>query len=177
LPENSVTTSSPDQEAPWERAIARVSRVLSYIGMVFVILMMLLTVAHGIGRYAFEAPIKGLVEMSQFMLVLVIFCLMPYTETKKNHLIIGILVDRLPQRAQAIMSSIMYIFSLLVLGIATYRAFERGLFQIAAGQTSMFLRIPHWPFFFVVCICWLLLMLAIAVNLVHFLRAARRGTG
>jgi len=59
--------------------------------------------------------------------------------------------------------------------VATYRAFERGVFQIGAGQTSMFLRIPHWPFFFIVCLCWLLLMLAIVVNLIHFLRMARRG--
>jgi len=146
-----------------------------YIGMVFVILMMLLTVAHGIGRYVFNSPILGLVEMSQFMLVLVIFMLMPYTEIKKNHLVIGLIVDRMPQKGQAIINSIMYIFSLLVLGVATYRAFERGVFQIGAGQTSMFLRIPHWPFFFIVCLCWLLLMLAIVVNLIHFLRMARRG--
>jgi len=141
--------------------------------MVFVILMMLLTVAHGVGRYIFNSPIKGLVEMSQFMLVLVIFMLMPYTETKKNHLVIGLVVDRMPQKAQAILNSVMYIFSLLVLGVATYRAVERGVFQIGAGQTSMFLRIPHWPFFFIVCLCWLLLMLAVAVNLIHFLRMTR----
>ena len=176
MPENPITTPSSEQVASWERSIARLLRVVSYIGMVCVIVMMLLTVVHGVGRYVFETPIKGLVEMSQFLLVLVIFLLMPYTETKKNHLVIGLVVDRLSQRAQAIMNSIIYIFSLLLLVIVTYRAFERGVFQINTGQTSMFLRIPHWPFYFIVCLAWLLLMLAIAVNLIHFLRAARKGS-
>ena len=176
MSENSATTSGIDQEAPWERRIASALRVLTYIGMVFVILMMLLTVVHGVGRYAFDSPIKGMVEMSQFMLVLVIFCLMPYTEIEKNHLIIGIIVDRLPQRGQAIMNSIMYIVSLLVLSVATWQSFERGIFMVGAKKTSMFLNIPVWPFYFVVCICWLVLMLAIAVNLIHYLRATRKGT-
>ena len=122
MPKNEEVNFFSPQDAPWERRTAKILRVLSYVGMVFVVAMMALTVVHATGRYVFNKPVLGVVEMSCFMLVLVIFFTGAYTMVLKGHIKVGVVVDRLPQRTQAIIDSITYILSLGFVVIALWQS-------------------------------------------------------
>jgi hypothetical protein len=47
-----------------ERIAETVLKKTHYIGMVFALLMMLLTTVHAVGRYLLGLPVPGLVELS-----------------------------------------------------------------------------------------------------------------
>ena len=50
------------------------SKILAYLGAVTLFLMMLLTTADVAGRYILNQPILGGLEITEFMIVSVVFC-------------------------------------------------------------------------------------------------------
>lgn len=165
-----------NRASPWEKALSRILLGVLYFGMVVMIILMLLTVAHAIGRYAFDCPIEGLVELSCFMLVIIIFSTAACTEMEKAHIVIGTIVDRLSERNQAIIDSISYVLSLMLTLVAFWYTVEQGLYYIEEDYGSLILSIPHFPFVFFVAIGWITLAVAILLRLIHFLKAIRRAS-
>ena len=177
MAKNEHTSFFSEQDTPWERRIARMLAALEYIGMAFVILMMTLTVVHAVGRYGFDQPITGLIEMSCFMLVIIIFLTIPHTQVMKGHICITLVVDRFPQRTQAIIDSITYTLSLALSIVALWQSVVRGIYLSGSGYVTAMLGIPHFPFVFIVALGWGLIALAILLQLIHFIGQAVRGSG
>ncbi len=148
-------------------AIEHILKTIHYIGMIFVLLMMLLTSLHAIGRYMFGLPVPGLVELSSYMLVTMIFLTAPYTAIVKGHITISVIVDRFSPRAQAIIDVIVYTLCLAISVIAAWQTFVRGLFIMGENQVSTILSIPNAPFIFLVGAGWSLFSLAILVHIIN----------
>ena len=177
MEENKYTSFFSKRDAPWERRIAQVLGVVQYVGMAFVVLMMVLTVIHAVGRYGFNKPITGLVEMSCFMLVIIIFLTGAYTQVVKGHICITLVVDRFSERTQAIIDSITYTLSLAFAIVVFWQSVVRGVYLMGSGYVTAMLGIPHFPFLYIVAIGWGLLALAILLHLIHFVDCAVRGGG
>ncbi|MBT8339774.1 MAG: TRAP transporter small permease [Desulfatitalea sp.] len=143
-------------------------RTIHYFGMVFVVLMMLLTTVHAAGRYFLGLPVQGLVELSGYMLVTMIFLTVPYTAMVKGHIAIGVIVDRLPLRIQAAIDIFTHLPCLALSILAAYRTFIRGAYILQEGQVSTILGIANAPFVFIVACGWALFACAI---LMHTLNA------
>ena len=175
MPNNNITSFFSNEDAPWERLISRVFLGFHYAAMVVLLLMMVVTVVHGIGRYAFNTPIYGLVEMSQFMLTIIIFLTAAYTEVVKGHISIGIVTDRFSKRTQAIIDSATYIFSLIIIIVACWQTIVLGMDFVESTRRSALLYVPHFPFAFIAALAWLMLGIAVLLHLIHYIaRAARR---
>jgi len=91
-----------------------VTRILGYIAAAALFLMMLLTTVDVGGRYLFQAPIMGVYELTEFMMVCVVFFSLAYTQSRKGHVEVDILVGRFPKRVQEALTIVNYIVSILV---------------------------------------------------------------
>lgn len=157
------------QVTKWQSYMETVLRKMLYFGMAFLIAMATITVVHSVGRYVFDKPIAGLVEMSDFMLVIVISLAGAYTMVMKGHISVGLVVDKLPERIQAVIGTVTYLLSLMFTGIAAWQAFVRGTYLLQEEQTSEILRIPHYPFLYLVGIGWTLFSLVILLQLINYI--------
>lgn len=175
MPENKEVGFFSSQDAPWERRTASVLGVFAYVGMAFVVAMMLLTVVHATGRYLFNKPVLGVIEMSSFMLIMVIFLTGAYTQVVQGHIRVGVLVDRLPGKIQVIIDSFTYSLSLAFVLVALWRAVMQGIHLIEEGCVSVVLGIPPSPFLFIIAFGWGILGLALMMHLRHFFPRAVRG--
>ena len=155
-----------------DKRVTAICKAAHYGGTGIFVAMMIITVVHGIGRYGFDRPIPGLIELSSYMLVGGGILVGAYTMVLKGHITIGMLVDRLSERTQALIDSITYILCLVFAIVALWQAFVQGLFLMPTGQSSNILDIPVFPFLFIIGIGWGLLCLAIVMHLVHFLPRA-----
>ena len=142
-------------------------KTIHFVGMVFVLLMMLLTTLHAIGRYILGLPVPGLVELSSYMLVTMIFLTAPYTALVKGHITISVIVDRFSLRTQVIIDAIVYMLCLALCIIAAWQTFVRGLFIMEEKQVSTILSIPNAPFILLVGAGWSLFSLAILVHIIE----------
>ena len=75
---------------------------LSYLGAAALFGMMILTTADVIFRYAFNSPILGAFEVTEFLVLLVIFSFLGYTQAQKSHISVDLLFNLFPVKLQTI---------------------------------------------------------------------------
>jgi TRAP-type C4-dicarboxylate transport system permease small subunit len=148
-----------------ERITEAVLKKIHYAGMFFILLMMLLTTAHVTGRYFLSLPIPGLVELSSYMLVSMIFLCVPYTGMMHRHITIDILAGRWSKRLEAIIQLVVYGLCFGIAVIAAWQSFIRGFYIMGQHQVSTILSIPNAPFVFVVGLGWALYCFVTLLNI------------
>lgn len=142
--------------------IQRVTVVLCYIGMIWLIPMMLLTAGDIAGRVLFSRPIPGIVELSSYMLAVFILLGVAYTHQMKGHVRVSMLVSRLPERAGHIMDMFTTLLSLFIIFVLAWQGWVVG---IEERTVSDMLRIPQLPFRLLVSVAALFLCLELLIDL------------
>lgn len=150
-----------------ERGVANVLRMCQNIGMGLLVALVLLTVAHVVGRSFFKSPIFGVTEVSSFMVVSLVFLSGAYNIVINRHITIDFIVKRFPERHRAVIESFIYIICLVLAALALWQCIVRGIWIMHAGQTTNLLKIPHFPFIFVMAFGWGLFVVAILTYLFH----------
>ena len=85
-----------------ESASHRWNWVIMVGGSIVILAIVLLVVADVSGRYLFNSPIKGSLELSGVMLAIVAFLCFSYALIQRTHIRMTLLLDRLPVRLQLI---------------------------------------------------------------------------
>lgn len=132
---------------------------------------MLLTVANVFLRDVFNKPIRGTPELSEFMMVLVIFLALAWCAITRKHVRVELIVTRFSPRIQMILNSITL---LLTLGIFVIITWQSVLESMAVYDATSLLRIPHTPFYWVMTIGLGLFSLSILVLLIENITEARK---
>ena len=152
------------------KIIYSLSRFAGYLATGILGLLMLLVVADVIG-YQFGVPIKGTPEISEFMIVTVIFLALAWCAVTRKHVRVDLIVSHFPSRTQAILDSITLLAALVVYGIMTWRSVLESMEVYA--ETSI-LRVPHAPFYWIMTFGLALFCLSIVVLVIENIAEARK---
>ncbi len=127
------------------------------VGLVALVFMMALTVADVLMRYCFRAPIPGASELTELMLVVIVFFAIADTHTVKGHVAVDLVISRLAPHTRAVIG---FVVSCLSLGLFLVITIENMLEAYAKwnnGETTHLLFIPVSPFFCVIALgCFIL---------------------
>jgi TRAP-type C4-dicarboxylate transport system permease small subunit len=132
---------------------------------------MILTVANVILRDFFEKPIMGTPELSEFMMVLVVFLALAWCAITRKHVKVELFTSRFSTRTQAILNGITLI---LALGIYIVITWQSALESMAVYDTTSLLRIPHTPFYWSMTSGLGLFCLSILVLIIENIIEARK---
>ncbi len=129
-----------------ERGIGRLSLVLAAVAAVVLAFMMFLMVTDVFCRYLLNRPILGAFEITEFMMIILVFFSIARAQIKKAHISVDVLILKLPRRTQQIFQAI---GSLLGLGLFSLMAWQMALHALRvyrAHQRSIDLGLPVFPF-------------------------------
>jgi len=154
------------------RGLSPLTRVVGNIGASVIAVMMLLTVTDVVGRRVFNHPLGGSYELSELMLVIVVFFSFAHCEFLRGHITIGLVVSRLKQRAQNVIDSIMYVFFLAMFCLLTWRLWLYAMEVRQHNLLSGVLEVPIFPFVFLESLCCALLSLVVLMRLLLFFAGA-----
>ena len=135
--------------------------------MIAAAIIMVLTTVDVLMRRLFDFPIKGSFELSDYLLVVVVFCSVAYVMTVKGHIIVDVFTNKYPQRFSSALSFISLILSLIMVGLIGWGSFRYGLQQLAVGEASPLLGIPAAPFIFVIAFGSALFLLVIIIQFIR----------
>lgn len=152
--------------------IVLISKILHYIAVGMIALMMFLTVAAVIMRYIFRNPILGAYEITELMMVVVVFFALAYTQVRNRHVSIDILVTHLRERVRKIIESIVVLLTFIFFVIFTWRSYGQSLFVLSKGDSSIELGIPFYPFVLVIVISSGVLCLVLLIDIVRSIAAS-----
>lgn len=151
-----------------EKGIYRLSRIFANISGAILALMMFLTVSDVILRYFFNRPILGAFELTEFMMVILVFCGLAYNQETQGNIAIDVVVNRLSEKRRRILSVITNLLGLGLFSLMTWRIFVYGLKIFAENQISRELRFPIFPVIFVTAFGSAILCLVLLLSLAGF---------
>ena len=152
-----------------ERKLAPLTTVFGNIGASVIAVLMLLTVSDIIGRRFFNSPILGAYELSEFMLVIVVFFVLAHCEFRWCNVTIGLVVSRLRPKSQSIINSIMYVLFLGSSCILTWRLCLLAMREWQNNLISGNLNLPVFPFVLIAAFGCFLLSIVVFMHLLLFL--------
>ena len=146
--------------------LERCELVLVYAGVVATFLMMCLTSADALSRYAFNRPILGAFEITEkYLMVAAIFMGLSYGYRGGLFIRVTFLVDRLPGTARLIADHFAFLVSLLFCVVFLWATAVQGLRGLSEDIELSTLPILVGPAYCLVPIGFLALTILMLVDL------------
>ena len=121
-------------------------RVLGAAAAVILFGLMMLTTADVIGRYVFNWPLRGAFEVTELLLLTLIFAGLPLASRAGEHVTLDFIDMALGAKGRLALSrSIDLVCGILILGLA-WRVWVKAGKIVGYGDTTEVLRLPVGPF-------------------------------
>ncbi|MGJ9385029.1 TRAP transporter small permease subunit [Salipaludibacillus sp. CF4.18] len=152
----------------FEKLVGILNSISSKVSATLLFLMMILTFSDVTGRFLWR-PVTGTYELTYLWLALIVFLSLGYTQQKKGHISVGVFIDKLSVRAQAVVDGITYIIILVLLVLMTWQTYSYAN-QVSSSVTGD-LKLPVSIFVLVSAVGILFYALTVIVD---FLKAIQK---
>lgn len=137
---------SPGKESAPRRVIHGISIGLGAIAVLVIIFLMVATVADVASRYFAGTPIAGITEVGEVLMVASVFLGLAYTESRGGHVRVTLVLEMLPRRLAAIISSVSMFVVLVLLAWMVWETTGRAFESVEHNEFRFGLvQIPVWP--------------------------------
>lgn len=161
-----------EQQESFKRVIRRITYSVCAVGMFLAIPLMLITTGDVISRSFFNKPIPGTLELSEYMLSIIILLGAAYTQQVKGHVGVDFLTKRFSKRTQGVLEIFTTLASMFIVVIIVWQGYVEGIHE---KTVSDMLRVPQWPFRLLVAIGGFLLLLELFIDLFNAIARVRVG--
>lgn len=129
-----------------------------------------ITVVDVGGRYLFNRPLLGAVEMSEFLMAFLSFGALALAELRNSHITVDFFVRVLPERVQAVLEAMIALLGIAFWSFVSWRASVQSMRLFYNGEVTANLIIPTWPFYLSVVVGCGLLAIALIGRVLRDLR-------
>lgn len=157
------------------KRIAAISRILAIAASVILAAMMLLTVADVALRWLFKHPILGTTEITESMMACIAFFALAWCAAEKSHLKVDLVIERFSPRVQSIIDSLTTLAGLCLIVLIAVQSFLEGRAVQEMNLISSLIKLPAYPFYYVVAAGCVMLSLVMICQLArHLVKAVRK---
>lgn len=127
--------------------MVRLEKFLNNVaGGVILSAMMLLVTGDVLGRYLFNRPIHGTTEVTEFMMVGLLYFTLAHTQALKAHIRVDMLVSLFSPRARLICEVITYLLGFILFALITWQSLASAIQAWKIGETTFGLILfPLFP--------------------------------
>jgi TRAP-type C4-dicarboxylate transport system permease small subunit len=141
-----------------------ISKVMNRVASVALFSMMFLTIADVFLRKVFSRSILGTVEVTEFLLLILVFFALAQTEVLNGHVKVDLVMGRFSTRTQAAVDMITQLICFVMFGLFTWSALVYSEKMREAAEVSQDLWLPIYPFVYVVVAGCAILSLALLIK-------------
>ena len=140
----------------------------------FMIAMILMTCANIFLRLVWM-PIKGTFELMGFFGAVATALVLGYTQMKKAHISVDILIDRFSPKTRKVLNGINFVICMIFFGVVGWQVCRLAATTWRTGEVTETLRIIYYPFIYGVAAGCFLLALALLVDFLKLFSATDGG--
>lgn len=130
--------------------IERGVRGLAAVAGFGIVAMMLLTCADVFLRYFLNAPIEGSLDLTQMLMVIIVFFGLAYCGWTGGHVAVDLLRELVPPAVVVPLARLVNLIGAIVMLAMAWQSVLTALTFIKTGETPMTVLIPKYPFILVV---------------------------
>lgn len=135
-----------------------------FVAGTFMVAMILITCTNIFSRLVW-VPVKGTFELMGFFGAVVTAFALGYTQAKKAHISVDILVNRFPKRVQKFLNGINCVICMIFFALGGWQIVKLANTLRTSGEVTETLRIIYYPFTYGVALGCFLLSLVMLVEL------------
>jgi TRAP-type C4-dicarboxylate transport system permease small subunit len=157
------------------RKMGWLSNNLTHLGSIALFAMMMLTTVDVVGRYFFNKPVLGAFELTEFLVLILIFSFLAPSQAKKSHVAVDLVFEHLPKRLRDIVDILNHLLCLVFMSLIAYRGYVRAFEIKEFGEATSNLGIIKYPFAFFVVFGCAALSIEYLRDLIRLLTAKQKG--
>jgi TRAP-type transport system small permease protein len=152
----------------------KISRFLNSIGLVILFSLMILTVTDIVFRNIFNKGIFGTLEISEFMMVAIVFFSLAECELEDRYVTVDLLVKKLSLKSRAAIDAFVKFLGFILYCFITIAIIRYAGMIRSAGEVSQDLLLPRFPIIYIVALVLIIFCTVILFRLVLALNEVRR---
>ena len=141
------------------------NQILVFIGGIFLVGMIVLTCGNILFRIIW-VPIPGTFELMGYSGAVVAAFALGYTQIKKGHIAVDVLVNTFSKPVQKLVQSINLLVGVIFFGLAAWQVAIKASVLRQTGEVTETLRIIYYPFTYAVSVGCLVLALVLLIDLI-----------
>ena len=142
---------------------------LGYTASVTVFVLMCLTVADILMRRFLNLSILGTVELTELMMVVIVFFTLGFSEMKDAHIKVDIFTSKLNPRNRILLDVITQLLASLLFAFMTVSVLRHAISIQRVGEVTQDLWIPKYPFLYLTALGCAVLSIALFFRFLEFL--------
>lgn len=150
--------SALDKVSAFDRWINKIALGLLAAGAIFAFIAVC-------GRYIFNSPILGDLEIIEVLLVVVAFFACAHTQLRKRHVAVDMVINKVSPRVRAIMTFAHRSVSIAVLALVVWQTWGNAQYFMDIDVKTVVLGFPLYPFAFAITFGCLLLFIVLLRDL------------
>lgn len=131
--------------------------------------MMFITAADVLLRYIFNRPLSGTMELTEYMMVILVSFGLSYCAFVKGLVSVEVVTSRFSSRIQAILNCITYFFSFAFFSVITWQSIVYIRLILKSNLVSAVLLIPTFPFVAMLALGSLVFTLVLLTSFLEYL--------
>jgi TRAP-type C4-dicarboxylate transport system permease small subunit len=142
------------------------NNAILYSSVASISIMMLLVTSDSAGRYLFNAPIQGAVEITeQYLMIVCTYLGLHYAYSKGAFVRVTFVVDHLAKWMKVILGYLSLGLSILICILLIVAAIKQFLRIFVAGANIGFGNLPLWPPYLIIVVGLIFLCIEMSVDL------------
>lgn len=133
--------------------------------------LMVMTCIDVFGREVLNAPLNGATELTQLMMGVIVFAVLPVVSLREEHITVDLLDKWFPRRLAPSRQVILNLMAGIMMAVVCWRVWIIGQFQTEYGDGTEFLEIPLGP------VSYFISILSGVTAIVLFINVYRHVTG
>jgi TRAP-type C4-dicarboxylate transport system permease small subunit len=152
----------------------KIAHAINVIGMLIMFFLMFLTVADVVLRKVFSKGVLGTLEISEFMMVAIVFFSLAEGEIKDRNVNVDLFVNWLSPKSRVIIDAVIKILGFIFYCFITFAVFGYAGLMKSSGEVSLDLWLPKYPIIYLVAILLILFSVVLIYRMIVALREVKR---
>jgi len=125
-----------------------VMKYFKHIAAILLVLMPIPVFLDVVIRLVVDYSLPGIIELEEFLLLIIIFFSLPYVHGRSGHIRIDLITSKMPGRLQNVLACVMSLLAISLFVLLTWQLVHLGISKMQSNEVSWTLKLPMWIFYF-----------------------------
>lgn len=132
-----------------EKGLYPLVKILDYLSWVTLFSMMAITILDVFLRKLFNTSILGTVELTEFMMVIVVFSSLAQCEVDNGHIRVELIIDKFGPKVRTYANIFTQTLCTALFAMMSTSIYHHAINMKSSGEVSMDLGLPMYPFVYI----------------------------
>ncbi|MGV6871959.1 TRAP transporter small permease [Pseudochelatococcus sp. B33] len=130
----------------------RIEKIIGIVASILLFALMLITFLDVLGRNAFSRPLPGASELTEILLAVVIFLMLPQVAIRNRHIVVDLVESMINNRTRIFLDMFAALASAIFFALVAWQMWALGTKAFGYGDATPTLHIPLGPILYGVAI-------------------------